>query len=185
LTAFLRQFQEPHGHILRLFYFRVRLAAEAIFGTASGTRYEDYLNIVHISTELRGRIFTQLQAAYPNEGGGFLLGSHRNDRVTIREVRPISNVYAPEEQFHRYAMTPADWMRLEDEADARGLALVGYYHSHPDHPAIPSEFDRVHALPNFRYLITSVQAGTAADFRAWQLSDDRSRFDEIELHVGV
>jgi proteasome lid subunit RPN8/RPN11 len=80
-------------------------------------------------------------------------------------------------------MTPTDWMKLEDEADAQGLTLVGYYHSHPDHPAIPSEFDRVHALPNFRYLITSVQKGKAADFRAWQLTDDRSRFEELALHV--
>jgi proteasome lid subunit RPN8/RPN11 len=80
-------------------------------------------------------------------------------------------------------MTPADWMRLEDEADASGLTLVGYYHSHPDHPAIPSEYDRTHALPNFRYLITSVQQGNAAELRAWQLSEDRSRFEELTLRI--
>ena len=138
---------------------------------------------VTISLALRARIFDQLQKTYPNEGGGFLLGAQHGDTVNVSEVRPVENVFASEEQYHRYAMTPADWMKLEDEADAQGLTLVGYYHSHPDHPAVPSEFDREHALPNFRYLITSVQQGRAADFRAWQLSDDRSHFEELSLHV--
>src|SRR5579862_3474309 len=120
---------------------------------------------VQLSDDLRGRIFAQLQTTYPNEGGGFLLGQRRDNLVTIREIRPITNVYETEEQFHRYAMTPTDWMKLEDEADSLGLTLVGYYHSHPDHPAIPSEFDRVHALPNFSYLITSVQKGKAVEIR--------------------
>jgi proteasome lid subunit RPN8/RPN11 len=124
-----------------------------------------------------------LQKTYPNEGGGFLLGDAKSDLITVRDVRPVENVFESEEQYHRYAMTPTDWMKLEDEADAKGLTLVGYYHSHPDHPAIPSEFDRVHALPNFRYLITSVQKGNAAELRAWQLADDRSRFDELALQI--
>lgn len=144
---------------------------------------EMILTTVTISEALRSRIFDQLQRTYPNEGGGFLLGSLQADSVTVRDVRPVENVFETEEQYHRYAMTPSDWAKLEDEADAQGLTLVGYYHSHPDHPAIPSEFDRVHALPNFRYLITSVQQGKAADFRAWQLSDDRSRFEELTLRV--
>jgi proteasome lid subunit RPN8/RPN11 len=80
-------------------------------------------------------------------------------------------------------MTPLDWARLEDEADAKGLTLVGYYHSHPDHPAIPSEFDRAHALPNFRYLITSVRGGQAAEIRAWQLAEDRGAFTELALAI--
>jgi proteasome lid subunit RPN8/RPN11 len=80
-------------------------------------------------------------------------------------------------------MTPKDWARLEDEADAKGLTLVGYYHSHPDHPAIPSEFDRSWALPNFKYLITSVQQGRADHARVWQLTADGSQFDELTLKV--
>lgn len=139
---------------------------------------------VHLSDELKLRIFAQLQQTYPNEGGGFLLGGQTGAEVTIRDVIPITNTFASEEQFHRYAMTPRDWAKMEDEADARGLSLVGYYHSHPDHPAIPSEFDRVHALPNFRYLITSVRNGQAAEIRAWLLSEDRSRFDELELALS-
>ena len=74
-------------------------------------------------------------------------------------------------------------MRLEDEADEKGLTLVGYYHSHPDAPAIPSEYDRDHALPNFVYVITSVRDGDAVDMRVWQLKADRSSFDGAELVV--
>ncbi|MCS6871621.1 MAG: M67 family metallopeptidase, partial [Anaerolineae bacterium] len=84
---------------------------------------------------------------------------------------------------HRYAMTPADWLRLENEAESLGLTLIGYYHSHPDSPAIPSEYDRLHALPNFHYLITSVQAAKAVEVRAWQLAEDRSAFTELTLHI--
>jgi proteasome lid subunit RPN8/RPN11 len=80
-------------------------------------------------------------------------------------------------------MTPQDWMRLEDEADAKGLTLVGYYHSHPDSPAIPSIYDRDHALPNFVYIITSVVQGKAVEMHVWRLRPDRSQFDEAILRV--
>jgi proteasome lid subunit RPN8/RPN11 len=103
--------------------------------------------------------------------------------VIIRAVHPVENVAENEEQYHRYAMRPADWMRLEDEAETGGLTIVGYYHSHPNAPAIPSEFDRVHALPNFCYLIASVRDRKAVDFRAWRLADDRSQFQELALRV--
>ena len=95
----------------------------------------------------------------------------------------MENVFEAAEQHHRYAMTPQDWMRLEDEADARGLVLLGYYHSHPDSPAIPSDYDREHALPNFIYLITRVQGGAAQEMFTWHLSADRSRFDEGTLEA--
>ncbi len=138
---------------------------------------------VRISATLRGLIFEKLQESYPNEGGGFLLGLLDGATAQIRDVTPVRNVAESEEQYHRYAMTPKDWAQLEDEADAQGLSLVGYYHSHPNAPAIPSEFDRVHALPNFRYLITSVREGKAVECRAWQLSEDRSQFVELTLLV--
>jgi proteasome lid subunit RPN8/RPN11 len=80
-------------------------------------------------------------------------------------------------------MTPQDWARLEDEADARGLTLVGYYHSHPDSPAIPSIYDRDHALPNFTYIITSVQGAQAVDMRVWRLRSDREQFDAGSLII--
>lgn len=136
-----------------------------------------------LSSSLQKQIFRQMEAGYPNEVGGFLLGSSVNGTTTVQEIIQIENVFAKEEQFHRYAMTPKDWARLEDQADERGLTLVGYYHSHPDSPAIASIYDRDHALPNFTYIITSVVNGKAVDQKVWQLRDDRSQFDEGTLTV--
>lgn len=138
---------------------------------------------VILSQALQTHIFQHLQGTYPNEGGGFLLGSTEGENIRIHETIQIENVFAEEEQYHRYAMTPQDWMRLEDEADSRGLTLVGYYHSHPDSPAIPSIYDRDHALPNFVYIITQVQQAKAVDMRVWRLRSDRSQFDADTLTI--
>jgi len=136
---------------------------------------------VSLSIDLQREIFDQMEASYPNEAGGFLLGQARDGAATIQRIMQVENTFAAEEQYHRYAMTPQDWIRLEDEADERGLSLVGYYHSHPDSPAIPSEYDREHALPNFVYVITSVMMAKATDMRVWRLRADRSAFDGGEL----
>lgn len=139
---------------------------------------------ITLSNSLQQRIFRHLESTYPNEGGGFLLGHVSGQDVQIDDTIQIENVFEAEEQYHRYAMTPQDWMRLEDQADERGLTLVGYYHSHPDSPAIPSIYDRDHALPNFTYLITQVQNGSAVDMRGWRLRTDRSEFDAEDLSIG-
>lgn len=139
---------------------------------------------ISISSELQQQIFRQLEATYPNEGGGFLLGTAQRDQITLLEALPVANQFAASEQWHRYAMSPLDWARLEDEAEERGLSLAGYYHSHPDSPAIPSEYDREYALPNFVYLITRVEAGPeAGEQRAWLLQPDRAAFGELKLII--
>ncbi|GAB1422160.1 M67 family metallopeptidase [Anaerolineales bacterium] len=128
---------------------------------------------VQLSRDVQKRIFEQLEANFPNEGGGFLMGRVEKDVIKIEQVRAVENTFEAEEQYHRYAMTPADWMALEDEADEQGLSLVGYYHSHPNSPAIPSQYDVDHALPNFVYIITQVQEQEAIDMRVYRLSEDR------------
>jgi proteasome lid subunit RPN8/RPN11 len=140
------------------------------------------MNVV-LTAALQQRIFRHLEAAYPNEGGGFLLGELNGETTTIADIVPVENVFEAEEQYHRYAMTPLDWAKLEDEADARGLTLVGYFHSHPDSPAIPSIYDRDHALPNFTYIITQVNQAKAVDMRVWRLRDSRDQFDANTLII--
>src|SRR5664279_4950961 len=140
------------------------------------------MNVVLIA-ELQQKIFRHLEAAYPNEGGGFLLGSLGTDSVRIVDIVPVENIFERAEQYHRYAMTPLDWARLEDQADERGLTLVGYFHSHPDSPAIPSIYDRDHALPNFTYIITQVNNAKAVDMRVWRLRDSRDQFDANTLII--
>jgi proteasome lid subunit RPN8/RPN11 len=123
-------------------------------------------------------IEAHLEAAYPNEGAGFVLGRVDGERVMIKELLPLANRREAEAQHNRYELGPHDFMQAEDAAEARGLDLVGVFHSHPDHPNRPSEFDRAHALPNFSYLITTVAQGKAGATRAWRLLDDRSQFTE-------
>jgi len=140
---------------------------------------------ISLAKMLQNQIFKQMETTYPNEGGGFLLGRADESGTVIQDVIQIENVFESEEQYHRYAMTPQNWIKMEDEAEERGLSLIGYYHSHPDHPAVPSEYDRQHALPNFIYIITSVQQGKATEMRAWLLHADRSRFNTLELEVQL
>lgn len=136
---------------------------------------------IHLSKTLQAQIFEQMQGTYPNEGGGFLFGQSGDGFIEIKNITQVENVFEEEEQFHRYAMTPQDWMRLEDEAEEQGLELVGYYHSHPDSPAIPSVYDRDHALPNFVYIITQVNDGEAVDMKVWRLNHDREAFTQNTL----
>ncbi|MCY7345858.1 MAG: M67 family metallopeptidase, partial [Pyrinomonadaceae bacterium] len=78
-------------------------------------------------------------------------------------------------------ITPKDVMRAERYAREKKLDVVGYYHSHPDHPARPSQFDLDHALPVWSYIIVSIENGKAVDVRAWEMENDRSKFNEEEI----
>jgi len=81
-------------------------------------------------------------------------------------------------------ITPEDYLKAELEADRLGLSLIGVFHSHPDHPNRPSEFDREWAQPFFSYIITSVQSGKAMESRSWRLTEDRTKFEKEEIKLG-
>lgn len=121
------------------------------------------------------------EAAYPNEGAGLLLGQANGDQKTLSAILPIANQWEAEEQYHRFLITPDDMLRGETEAARRGLDVIGIFHSHPDHVAVPSGFDRDWALPWYSYIITSVEKAKAVDTRSWRLREDRSGFDEEPL----
>ena len=121
------------------------------------------------------------EAAYPNEGCGLMLGRADGGDRQATDILPIQNGREPEAAHNRYLITPQDMLRGEDEAERRGLDVIGIFHSHPDHQAQPSEFDREYALPWFSYLITSVQKGKAVGSRSWLLADDRSAFSEEQV----
>lgn len=123
------------------------------------------------------------EGAYPNEGAGLLLGQADGEHRTVADVVSIENRWEAAEQHHRYLITPHDMLRGESEAARRGLDIIGIFHSHPDHVAEPSVFDRDWALPWYSYVITSVEHGRAVRSRSWQLRDDRSAFDEQAIEV--
>ncbi len=118
------------------------------------------------------------ERTYPEECGGLLLGVVEGGALAVREVLPLANI-RKDSRHNRVEIDPLDYARAEREAAKRGLGVWGYYHSHPDHPAVPSGFDLEHApFTEWSYLIVSVRDGKAAGLRVWSLRGDRSQFDE-------
>lgn len=115
------------------------------------------------------------ETTYPNECCGFFYGL-AGDLRQVRVVRPVENAKEGD-QRDRFQIDPKDYQKAEKYAIEHDLDLLGVYHSHPDHPAKPSEHDRKVALPWFSYIIVSVQDGAAADTRSWQLNEKR-QFEE-------
>jgi proteasome lid subunit RPN8/RPN11 len=138
---------------------------------------------LEISKELLEGIHRHGEGAYPDEGAGFLLGAGQGERRQVKSILPLDNSGVDGARHNRYLLTPQDFLRGEQEAARQGLDLLGVFHSHPDHPNQPSEFDREWAMPWFSYIITSVQAGKAAGSRSWRLEEDRSRFFEEVIEV--
>jgi proteasome lid subunit RPN8/RPN11 len=123
-----------------------------------------------------------VEGTYPYEGGGLLIGrADEQGCKIVTEIRPFENQRAIEDQHNRILITDEMYRAGEEYADNKGLLLIGFFHSHPDHPARPSEFDREHALPWWSYVIVSVQQGKAADVLSWELREDRSGFNEEEI----
>lgn len=125
------------------------------------------------------------RAAYPEECCGALLGRALDAGGAAREVvrAAVAENARREDRARRYLIGPEDVLRLEAEAARAGLEVVGFYHSHPDHPAEPSAFDREHAWPWYAYLIVSVRAGVPGEARAWRLASDRGAFEPEELVI--
>lgn len=129
---------------------------------------------------------------YPNECCGVLVGTTNGSEKTVREIVPLKNLRSDaeraqellpldepgrESERNRYLVDPLEQLKVEKDARARHLEVLGYYHTHPDHPARPSTYDREHAWPWYSYVILSVEGGEPRELTSWVLSEDRSRFD--------
>ncbi|MFB3923991.1 MAG: M67 family metallopeptidase [Terriglobia bacterium] len=135
---------------------------------------------------------------YPSECCGILLGKSddgnkvvsevvalrnlRHDPVKAQELLPLESPDR-ETDRNRFLIDPMEQLQVEKDARKRGLDVVGYYHSHPDHPARPSNYDRDHAWPWYSYIILSVVKGTPADMTSWVLNDNRERFDPEAMEI--
>src|SRR5262245_42730694 len=119
------------------------------------------------------------QETYPHECCGALLG--RDQWVTDLVALPNTQEEGPR---RRFLVRPSDYQLAEKRATELGVELLGFYHSHPDHPARPSQYDLDHAWPTFAYIIVAVARGASAEMTVWYLKDDRSSFEEGTLHHG-
>ena len=119
-------------------------------------------------------------ASYPDECCGVLIGRALEDATVVERVLSVGNE-RQDSRHNRFLISPETILAAQKEARGLGLDVVGYYHSHPDHPARPSDFDREHAWPWVSYLIVSVQKGKVADTRSWRLQEDRESFEEERI----
>jgi proteasome lid subunit RPN8/RPN11 len=138
-----------------------------------------------LSKDVLRQIYAHGEASYPDEGAGFLLGSDDGDQRYITQIFITENAREDEARHNRYLVTPKEYLQAEIAAETLGLSLIGVFHSHPDHPNRPSEFDREWAQPFFSYIITSVNEGQAIESRSWRLAEERSKFEEEEINFKV
>jgi proteasome lid subunit RPN8/RPN11 len=125
-------------------------------------------------------------STFPEECCGLLLGNFE-EGITIkraRESKRMENVFRKEERYHRYTIDPKEFLLAESAAESSGLEIVGIYHSHPNAPAKPSQFDKEHAWPTLSYLVVEVRDATVVDKKSWVLTDDRSEFQPEGITSG-
>ena len=131
------------------------------------------------TAEQRDAVARHGEVGYPDEVCGFLLGTQASGEKVVREVRPVANVWEETGQrCRRFLIEPRDFVQAERDARAAGWDILGFYHSHPDHPARPSETDREAAWPGYSYVIQAVRDRHAAEVHSWLLQADREGYDE-------
>ncbi len=142
--------------------------------------------MLFLNEDLNKHIRARGAESYPHECCGALLGADRESGREVLELFPLVN-RREDSPGNRFSITPDDFRAAEKAARERGLDLVGWYHSHPDHPARPSEYDREHAWPWYSYIVVSVVEREPREMTSWRLADDRSHFEpeKIELRLGA
>jgi proteasome lid subunit RPN8/RPN11 len=136
--------------------------------------------MLSVSNHLIERINDHVQKAYPEEGAGFLLG----EEGKVREILALPNAREDAARHNRFLITPEDYLKAELTADSLGLSLIGVFHSHPDCPNVPSEYDREWAQPFFSYIITRVDVGEVVSHRSWRLMGDRTKYEEEQIEIN-
>lgn len=138
--------------------------------------------MVELSQNVIDSITAHAERDYPHECGGMLIGHFAADaKKTVTETFPLENAREEEARHNRVLILPKDVMRAERYAREKKLDVVGYYHSHPESPAVPSQYDLDHALPVWSYVIASVMKGKVAEIFSWEMENDRSKFNLEEI----
>jgi len=133
--------------------------------------------MITLSEQVRTSICLHAERDYPHECGGMLIGKFEDGKKTVFETFPLENARDEADRHDRILILPKDVLRAEQYAREKKLDVVGYYHSHPDDTAIPSQYDLDHALPVWSYVIASVINGKVKDLRSWEMENDRTRFN--------
>ena len=137
--------------------------------------------MIYLTEENKTAIEQHGEKTYPFECGGMLIGHFKTGgKKIVTETFPLENS-SQEDQKNRVLILPKDVLRAERYAREKKLDVIGYYHSHPEDRAVPSQYDLDHALPVWSYIIVSVLEGKTVDIRSWEMENDRSKFNEEDL----
>ncbi len=156
--------------------------------------------MIRLSSTMQNEIEQHGSRDFPNECCGVLLGEIKGQDKIVTEVRPLLNAFSPSDEFERsvlkageteaplgqvgqerrYMLSPDTMFKLMQEERRTGVKILGFYHSHPNHPALPSEYDRTWAMNWYTYIIVSIIDGSPAEMTAWSLDRDQ-RFQTVEI----
>lgn len=134
--------------------------------------------MLHLTSHAKNQIIEDALRTFPDECCGFLFGLENVDQRKITEITVVTNVKEGDKR-RRFKISAKDYLKAEQYAEHHNLSLLGVYHSHPNHPSVPSEHDRVVAQPYFSYIIVSIQNGAFASLQSWRLNDDFQFEEEI------
>jgi proteasome lid subunit RPN8/RPN11 len=122
------------------------------------------------------------EAAYPNECCGFLLGSVEKRVFFIKDLQEVENA-AEDSRQNRYLILPTDFLYADNSSRELGLEIIGVYHSHPDHPAVPSLIDQKNAIIQYLYIILNVTKGRAGELSGWIFNGEKGSFNREDLLI--
>jgi proteasome lid subunit RPN8/RPN11 len=145
------------------------------------------MNPLILTPQLHRRIEQEGTAAFPKECCGILIGSdvetaQGKERI-VEKLVPGKNAFEVDEQYHRFSIDPRAQLKAEREAEAAGMVVLGFYHSHPNHPARPSDYDRDHGWPFYSYVIVSIMDGKPAAMTSWILNEKVNAFEQQTIEV--
>lgn len=139
--------------------------------------------MLNLEYDLEYQIRSHAERTYPYECCGFLIGTIEGETRTIEKLELAIN-HRSDSPENRYLISPEQFQEVERDAARDGRSIIGFFHSHPDAPSRPSDYDRDHAWPWFSYVIISVVGRRADQLTSWQLVDDRSAFIQEQVSIS-
>jgi proteasome lid subunit RPN8/RPN11 len=136
---------------------------------------------LRVPTSLARQIEREGSAAYPNECCGIMYGHDSEQGRNVEQLEAVANVFDEHERYHRFSISPQQLMAAEKKAGDAGQLVLGFYHSHPDHPARPSEYDREHGWPFYSYVIIAIAKGQPGAMTSWVLDEATETFAQQQI----
>lgn len=137
--------------------------------------------MILLGTEILHQIIAHAKRVYPEECCGIMMGLGNLTR-SVKEIYPVPNINT-ERAHDRYEIAPEDFFKADGSAREKGLEIIGFYHSHPSHPPIPSAFDKQNAWPEYSYFIISIGEDRETTLKSWMFDEIKGVFEEEEVQI--